>query len=423
MAEHSILIIDINTELIQKISAVLEPEGYSLFSANSGEAGVDLAKKVRPALIFVNAGISEGMRGLEICKTIHEAEELVHIPLVILTPRNVIITERDRELYGIVDYVTYIFNSEDLRRKTEDLISFRETGEEPQPADIPADEQREEQAAETENDERRENQEPDDAQPDMPEPEAIDTRIPERTPDGITEEVASAAEEKEEGETESEPRGEADLLIPSLSDEEYASAYKKKKLQKSVFFVSLVIILIVIGAGGIIFYEDISPRSLFQKSQPEIIPPSSPGEQQTVNTVPPDVTPKPQAEEEKTSPLPPPQVIEEKKTPSAGEKQSAQAAGREKPAPSPRQNSEVKPVQKAVYAVQIGVFKQEANAASLVRQYKDKGYSTRLYKTLTSKGAPLYRVLIGKFEHETDAKKHAETIHARENIPVVLFKE
>ena len=198
---------------------------------------------------------------------------------------------------------------------------------------------------------------------------------------------------KEEGETESEPRGEADLLIPSLSDEEYENAYKKKKLQKSVFFVSLVIILIIIGAGGIIFYEDISTRSLFQKSQPEIIPPSSPGEQ-AVNTIPPDESPKPQAEEEKTAPPPPPQ-----------------------------QKSEVKPVQKAVYSVQIGAFKQEANAASLVRQLKDKGYSTWLYKGTISKGAPLYRVLIGKFEHEKDAKKHAETIHARENIPVILFKE
>jgi len=426
MAEHSILIIDINTELIQKLSAVLKPEGYSLFSANSGEAGVDLAKKVRPALIFVNAGISEGMRGLEICKTIHETEELAHIPLVILTPRNVIITGRDRELYGIVDYVTYIFNSEDLRRKTEDLISFRETGEGPQPTAIPAAEQGDGQAAETGNDNRRENQEPD-TQPDMPEPESMDAHIPEQTPDGITEAAPAAVEEKEEGETESEPRGEADLLIPSLSDEEYASAYKKKKMQKSVFFISLVIILIVIGAGGIIFYEDISPRSLFQKSQPEITPPSSPGEQQAVNIVPPDVTPKPQAEEEKTVPPPkntmPPQVIEEKKPSPSREKQSTQAAGKEKPAVSLQQNADVKLVQKAAYSVQIGVFKQEANAVSLVRQYKDKGYSTRLYKGITSKGAPLYRVLIGKFEHEKDAKKHSETIHARENIPVVLFKE
>ncbi|MDQ7787223.1 MAG: SPOR domain-containing protein [Thermodesulfovibrionales bacterium] len=429
MAEQSILIIDIKTELIQKISAVLEPEGYSLFSANSGEAGVDLAKKVRPALIFVNAGISEGMRGLEICKTIHEAEELMHIPLVILTPRNVIITERDRELYGIVDYVTYFFNSEDLRRKTEDLISFRKTGEEPQSTNIPADEQKEEQIAETGNDDHIENKELN-AEPDMPEPESIDIHRPEQTSDGFTEAVPPAVEEKkewEEGETENEPGGEADLLIPSLAEEEDTSASKKKKLQKWVFFLSLVIILIVIVAGGIIFYEDISPRSFFQKSQPEIIPPSFPDEQQTVNIVPPDESLKRQGEEEKTAPPPentiPPQAIEENKPPPSREKQSAQATGREKPKPSPLQDYEVKPGQKVVYAVQIGVFTQETNAASLVRQYKDKGYSTWLYKGTASKGASLYRVLIGKFEHEKDAKKHAETIHARENIPVVLFKE
>src|SRR4030042_5083632 len=79
MAGRTILIIDTDTETIQKIMSTLESEGYLVFSASSKEVSITMANKVKPSLIFINVGLS-GASGLEICTTIHDAETLGSVP-------------------------------------------------------------------------------------------------------------------------------------------------------------------------------------------------------------------------------------------------------------------------------------------------------------------------------------------------------
>lgn len=422
--KQNILIIDVNTELIRKVREALEPDGYSFISANSGEAGIELAKEARPSLIFVNAGISEGMRGLEICKAIHEAEELAGTPLVILTPRNVIITGRDRELYGIVDYVTYIFNAEDLRRKTRDLVSLQiEQGT--QPGELPEEDQSKGQDIASSADDQEWGDQEFAVQPESPGLQPTGPDIPEQTDENIPEDAPAASEEKAGSHSDGD-----DLGSPSLSTEEYEHAYRGKRFRRSAFLISFVILLAVVAAGAIIYYEDFWSIPFFQMSQPDTLSPPSPGEQQEADPVHREEQMLPPAGVEdtatppETAPTSP--VIEERPAVTPKDKQPVRAAGSARTAPPPVQKPQAKPAEKTegiVYSVQIGVFRQETNAATLVSQYRDKGYSTWLYKGVTNRGAPLYRVLIGKFEQENDAKKQAETIHARENIPVVLFRK
>jgi cell division septation protein DedD len=84
---------------------------------------------------------------------------------------------------------------------------------------------------------------------------------------------------------------------------------------------------------------------------------------------------------------------------------------------------EEKSVNKEIYSVQIGVFKNEANATSLAKKFDSKGYHARVYAGKANDQSPIYRVLIGKFGNEKDAKQHAEKIHSGENIPVIVYKE
>jgi DNA-binding response OmpR family regulator len=123
MAGKTILIIDTDTETIQKIMSTLESEGYLVFSASSKEVSITMANKVKPSLIFINVGLS-GASGLEICKTIHDAETLGSVPIVMITPHGGAIDPRYTSLYGIVDFLKKPFTPEELILKTENLLSI-----------------------------------------------------------------------------------------------------------------------------------------------------------------------------------------------------------------------------------------------------------------------------------------------------------
>jgi two-component system, cell cycle response regulator DivK len=428
MADQGILIIDTNKDQIQKITSVLEAEGYACFSALSGEAGIDLAKKANPALIFLNAAISVGMRALEICKTIHEINELHHVPIIILTPRKVIITERDSNLYGIVDYLSYNFSAEELILKTKDFLS-RSLAEEIPEEEISPDEQQTEHMPDVGQLEHTEVQYAA-VQPDIPElqpsdADAID-QVAEATEEKVPDTVSREGEEiKFDSAGHEEKPAETEL---ATSPPDSFIETERKSSRKPVFIVMIVTFVIVVTAGIFLFYDEISHLSFLHTSQPEIIRPSVPAEQQAVTLPPSHELQKPQPGEEGATPpvndQPKPQPFEEKKPKATQEKQKTESAKEVKPilpaTPFPKEKS----IKKAIYSVQIGVFKDKANANSLAKKFESKGYHARVYTSKAKDQSPIHRVLIGKFENEKDAKKHADTIYARENnIPVMIYKE
>jgi two-component system, cell cycle response regulator DivK len=430
MADKSILIIDTNKDQIQKITSMLGAEGYACFSALAGEAGIDLAKKTNPALIFINAAISAGMRGLEICKTIHEMNELNDVPIIILTPRKVIITKRDSDLYGIVDFLSYAFTEGELISKTKDFLS-RFLAEKKSEEQIPADEQHAEHISDSEQSEQPLDQHAA-VQTDLPELQPSDAGIfdqvfedtQEKGPDTVSkerEEIKIESAVSQEGATE------AGLTIPPLPEDEPVSEDQQKSTRKPIFMVSLFIILIVITAGVILFYEDISDLPLFQKSRPELIQPPVPAEQPAVTLPSSNELQKPQQGEEGAAPpvngQPKPQPVEEKKAQVPQEKQKAEVTKKATPVLPPTPLPEEKSDKKETYSVQIGVFKNEANANSLAIKFDSKGYHARVHTGKAKDQSPIYRVLIGKFRNDKDAKQHAEKIHSGENIPVILYKE
>jgi len=426
MPDHNILIIDTNKDHIRKITSVLEAEGYACLSALSGEAGIDLAKNTKPALIFINAAISVGMRGLEICKTIHEMNELNNVPVIILTPRKVIITGRDSDLYGIVDYLSYAFSAGELISKTKDFLSRSRTEEIPE-EEIPTDKQQAEHIPDVGQLEHTEDQFIA-VQPDIPELQPADAetfdRVSEDTEGKVPDMVSGEGEEIKFDSAVPEEKPAETGLATSPPDSFIET--ERKSSRKPVFIVMIVTFVIVVTAGIFLFYDEISYLSFFQISQPEIIKPLAPAEQQAVTSPPSDNLQKPQTGEESPAPVndqPKPQPVEEKKPQAPQEKQKTESAKKVKPVLPATPLPEEKSVKKTVYSVQIGVFKDKANAISLAKKFESKGYPASVYTSKAKDQSPIHRVLIGNFDNEKDAKNHSEKIHAQENIPVVLFKE
>jgi|GEM_PF-964183 len=130
MANITVLVIDTETETIQKIMSALETEGYLVFTASDKDVSIRMASKINPSLIFVNIGMS-GTSGLEICKAIHETESLEDIPIIMITPHEGGLDPRHKTVYGIVDTVKKPFSEEDIVKKASSVLGAMAIGAEP----------------------------------------------------------------------------------------------------------------------------------------------------------------------------------------------------------------------------------------------------------------------------------------------------
>lgn len=121
MARKTILIIDTDKELMQRMISTFESADYLVFTALSKNDGIHLAKSVNPSVIFINIGMS-GVSAVEIGKIIHDEETLKNIPIVIITPHGGTLEPRYTSLYGIVDFLKTTFSPEELITKTQDIL-------------------------------------------------------------------------------------------------------------------------------------------------------------------------------------------------------------------------------------------------------------------------------------------------------------
>ena len=124
MLGETILVIDTDTETTQQIVSTLESEDYLVFTAQSGDIGLTMAKKINPLLIFVNPAMT-GTSGLEVCKTIHSTKSLKNIPIVVLSTFEGATDPRYTALYGIVGSLKKPFSPEELVSKTREILSMK----------------------------------------------------------------------------------------------------------------------------------------------------------------------------------------------------------------------------------------------------------------------------------------------------------
>ena len=81
-----ILIIDDLAENLRYFSHLLKHyiKGSSIFTANSGEYGLNLAQKEQPDTILLDINMP-GIDGFEVCRRLKTIEETKHIPIILIT--------------------------------------------------------------------------------------------------------------------------------------------------------------------------------------------------------------------------------------------------------------------------------------------------------------------------------------------------
>ncbi|MFA5494110.1 MAG: twitching motility response regulator PilH [Porticoccaceae bacterium] len=91
-----ILIVDDSPTEIHRLKTMLGRHGYSVLVADSGEAGVDLARNELPEVVLMDI-VMPGMNGFQATRQLTKARETSHIPVIIISTKD---QETDR-LWGV----------------------------------------------------------------------------------------------------------------------------------------------------------------------------------------------------------------------------------------------------------------------------------------------------------------------------------
>jgi len=84
MAMKLALVIEDNRDNLRLISYALNRGGYEVISAETGEAGVELALKENPSFVIVDINLP-GIDGFEVMQRIRQAETSRTVPIIAIT--------------------------------------------------------------------------------------------------------------------------------------------------------------------------------------------------------------------------------------------------------------------------------------------------------------------------------------------------
>jgi signal transduction histidine kinase/CheY-like chemotaxis protein len=89
-----VLAIDDDPVALELVSAVLDPEGYTVLRAQGGDEGIGIAFREHPALVILDL-LMPGTDGFEVVEQLRADPQTADIPIVVLTSK--VISEADRQ--------------------------------------------------------------------------------------------------------------------------------------------------------------------------------------------------------------------------------------------------------------------------------------------------------------------------------------
>lgn len=101
--KHTVVAIDDDPLAIELVRASLEPEGWTVLGAATGQEGLALIRERRPSAVLLDL-LMPGMDGFEVVEALRAEPDTKTVPVVILTSKSM--TQQDKErLQGRITYV------------------------------------------------------------------------------------------------------------------------------------------------------------------------------------------------------------------------------------------------------------------------------------------------------------------------------
>ena len=118
MGKATILVVDDERKIRDLVGSYLEAEGYSVLTAKTGQAGLELAMRARPDVIVLDLMLPD-VSGEEVTRSLREATD---VPILMLTAKA---TEDDRVTglrLGADDYLVKPFSPRELAARIEAIL-------------------------------------------------------------------------------------------------------------------------------------------------------------------------------------------------------------------------------------------------------------------------------------------------------------
>ncbi len=116
-----ILLVDDEPDILEIVSYNLSAEGYQVFTAENGVAGISKAKKKKPHLIILDVMMPE-MDGIEACEVLRRTPEMENTIIVFLTARGEDYSQVAGFDAGADDYITKPIKPKVLVSKVKALL-------------------------------------------------------------------------------------------------------------------------------------------------------------------------------------------------------------------------------------------------------------------------------------------------------------
>ena len=113
MQKKTVLVVDDEADLIEIVQSHLEDGGYHVVAAADGYEGLDVAKRVKPALIILDIAMPR-MTGLEMLQLLRSTPGLSTTPVLMLTAQGRSENIFEAERLQAVDFLIKPFTQEEL---------------------------------------------------------------------------------------------------------------------------------------------------------------------------------------------------------------------------------------------------------------------------------------------------------------------
>ena len=121
MITKTALIIDDDWPMLEIVKTILEDEGYTAYTAYSGQQGLYIALEQKPAIIILDRHMPT-MDGNEVLKKLKCNRETATIPVIMLTGENKIDEVKSSIAFGANAYIIKPFKAKDFARKVEKVL-------------------------------------------------------------------------------------------------------------------------------------------------------------------------------------------------------------------------------------------------------------------------------------------------------------
>lgn len=118
----TILIADDDSDTVSLIMKALQPLGYEMIGAGSGQEALEKVEQCRPDLLLLDVLMPQG-HGFAVCKSLRDRPEFAQMKILFLTSKAYPADREQALLLGADGFINKPFNIEDLQKTVAALLA------------------------------------------------------------------------------------------------------------------------------------------------------------------------------------------------------------------------------------------------------------------------------------------------------------